>query len=459
MYVCFPCRPSHEETSHPYGSWQPADSEYRAASYSQHSSSEFRSRSSGRSQSANQMRLIPMPSKDDLDNFPRSGLQGRRLLRPEVPPPPLMSQRPFDEPSPWGQEPPQWGQGWDYNNYSDYERGYNQALNDGFGGGYNYNSSEYDDWGEEGGYNNEHEEYEEYDWSQYGSGNDYTPPPKKVPRNNAWNNSQNFGGYTGQHSKQMGWGNGQTKNNGGGGGYNGKKKKGKGKFPQLPNANEFPLGPPPPSYPKASSVQIPANQESDWSADLPLSNLASGFSGGFNATANQNNSTNAVPFDYSQMKNRKSFGGNPLQEPYQNVMQNMQGGNSQGRGKSNRKGKARRPGLGTTQQQKKAAHQTGNDETFASSSSTQFGDWQPVNSFTGGGSTSLTSSNTYNAPGYFQQNWSFAKGKQNKQGFRKPSAKEMKQAEEDQKRQYADYLKQKPWLYQTIPGTVKKVQQ
>jgi len=64
-----------------------------------------------------------------------------------------------------------------------------------------------------------------------------------------------------------------------------------------------------------------------------------------------------------------------------------------------------------------------------------------------------TSSSVYE-PYYFQQNWSSVKS--NRQSY-KPSAKQMKQAEEEQKRQYADYLKQKPWLYQAIPGTVKRV--
>jgi len=89
--------------------------------------------------------------------------------------------------------------------------------------------------------------------------------------------------------------------------------------------------------------------------------------------------THAVPFDYSQMQKRKYAGDRNTRQQNANVYQGNRGGGGGGSrgsksGKGRGKGKARHPGLGTSQQQKKAAQQTGSDD-----SSTQPREWQPSN--------------------------------------------------------------------------------
>lgn len=390
-----------------------------------------------------------MPSEAELHQFPRSS-KGRRLIV-GPPPPPLMAQEPFSL-------PPFQTQRFDnYNDYNnDYEYGYNEAINDGFGGGYtNYDESQdYSQWNE--------------DWNQQ-DGNDYTSPPQKMARNKSWNNSGNFGGDSGmggrrpapQNGKAQ-FGRGKQNNTN----FNTNNSNKRGLFPQLPSADQFPKAKKP-SFGVQS--QIPQADNTDWSSDYPISGFSQ-FSNNPDFTSDElagGVDTHAIPFDYSQMQKRRNTDRNSRQQNTNAYQGNRGGGGGGGGGgtwgsKSGKgrggggKGKPRHPGLGTSQQQKKAAQQTGSDA--CEELSTQPGEWQPVsnnnyNAGAGGGTSVASSSSTY-APYYFQQNWSFSKGKQNK----KATAKQIKEAEEEQKRQYAEYLKQKPWLYQAIPGTVKKVQ-
>ncbi|ODM96241.1 RNA-binding protein lark [Orchesella cincta] len=367
-------------------------------------------------------RLIPMPSQAELGRYPVSG-RGRVLVRP----PPLMNQYHFRPPF-------QHEEYNDYNDYNSFEQGYYDETQ----------NADYNEYNDKSYFNND---------SSYGNMS-YDAPPAKIPRNKRGKRP----GYSGSFNQQRSFDSDGSQQ----GSSNQREI-----FPDFPSPDNFPKGPPP-APPSLMSVQVPTTAECDWSADLPLSNFDQ-FSNNQDFTADEQLATssstlNAVPFDYSQIG--KKFVNNVptamaerLRNPNAQLYYNQEGklkvrGNRGGRN-AKAKGKSRRPGLGSTQQVKKATAWEGNSQSgnleplgipptetvFAAAAV------QPEQA------SSLTTSSA--APSYFKQSWPKANPK--KYGRKPATWKEKKEADEDQKRQYTDYLKQKPWLYQAIPGTVKRV--
>lgn len=341
-----------------------------------------------------------MPSKEELQSCPRLGAgRGRLLMRNTHAPPPLMEQEIYP--------------------YFPEQGGYNEFH--------------IDDTAEE--YGNDFSGFDAQGTNPWACGNDtesFQPPPTKIRRNAEWNSSTvEGGGNFSNHSKDS-WGAQQNQ----------------------PTNNLFPNFPPSTDFPKVPqslmSLQLASADEQDWSSDVSLTNFSE-----FSSVGSTPNTLNAVPFDYTQMNNRKKhtpYNNHRSQFNHPNAERNYKRGKGQSTGKT-KKGRARHPGLGTSQQQKKAAQQQvepdGSGINVTSSATATSGSNKEESNQAG------PSDNSAFAPYYFQQNWSFKKSHNNR--HRKPSAKELKDAEEEQKRQYSDYLKQKPWLYQAIPGTVKKV--
>ncbi|CAL8114262.1 unnamed protein product [Orchesella dallaii] len=397
-------------------------------------------------------RLIPMPSEAELGRYPMSE-RGRVLVRP----PPLLNQHGF--PPPFRHEEyngydhyqqGNFGQNEDCNEYSDDNYFNTDPSFDNNDPSYFSNDTSYDnnepsyDSNDPSYFNND-TSYDNDDSSYYNNDrsydNNYKGPPTKIFRNK-----------TGKHPGQK-FGSGAQQWNMNNQGSRPSNNNQDGPFPDFPAPEKFPKGRPP----SLMSMQVPVS-DCDFSSDLPISNFSQ-FSSPQDFTADETLPTtstmSAVPFDYTQM-GRKLGNNIPkgvdsrLKKPNSQVYYNQDGimkvrGNRGGKN-AKAKGKPRRPGLGSFQQQKKTANQSGNSEPLGALPSLMHSIIQPEQ---------VCSSSASTAPSYFQQSWPNAG---TKKFGRKPNTwKEMKDSEEEQKRQYSDYLKQKPWLYQAIPGTVKRV--